>query len=62
VGFYEDDLGGFQGEPGTLTGPPLLPGTSHHYSFDEESNGTDPYCNAHVDYVVGVNLLTFHSL
>ncbi len=62
VGFYEDDIGGFGGPSITLTGPALLPGTSHHYSFDEESGGKDPECVAHIDYVIGIDLLTFPSL
>lgn len=62
VSFFEDDLGGFHSQSGTPTGPPLLPGTSRSFHFDEEAGGHDEFCNAQFDYTIGITLLTFHSL
>jgi hypothetical protein len=59
VGFYED-TGPFHGHSSSIE--QLLPGTSRHVSYDGKSSGSDEFCNAHFDYVIGINLLTFQSL
>ena len=62
VSFFEDDLGGFHSKSDPPTGPPLLPGASRTFHFDEEAGGHDEFCNAQFDYTIGIDLLTFHSL
>jgi hypothetical protein len=65
VGFGEDDpkIFGFegQGSTGPPTSPALLPGTTQHFSFDA-ADFKDPFCNAHFDYIIAIEVLTFHSL
>jgi hypothetical protein len=61
LSFTEDDFAGFRGAPNEVTSPPLLPGTSRHEHYDLTDH-FDKFCNAHVDYVIGIDLLTFPSL
>jgi hypothetical protein len=61
VAFIEEDLSGFHGQPEKPIAPALLPGTTKHYSYDL-TDERDQFCNAHADYIVAINVLTFTSL
>jgi hypothetical protein len=61
LSFFEDDLGGFHQQSDKPTGPALLPGTSRRVQFDRADPG-DEFCNAHFDFQIGIDLLTFTSL
>jgi hypothetical protein len=61
LSFFEDDLGGFHQTTAPPTTPALLPGATRHLHFDA-ADPSDEFCNAHFDYIIAINLLTFTSL
>lgn len=60
VGWYEDDISGFNGHIADPT-TPMLPGTTRHVKYDS-NEGSDEFCNGRIDYTIAINLLTFTSL